>query len=257
MDHGPNNPDRLARRASEQPELPADPIAAPSDAVSREAIWQALVSEPDTGVGIVSIDGQVLYLNPQAVQIYHGPSARPEDFIGKYWHELQPPEWVEERLKVLQRVRLSGQPALMRTIWLGYQLHTWIHYIEGESPDPADFEGSDGASLPERFLTITRRVPSGDGEETVAPGAFEFVESEVADLGPLDPLSPRELEVLALVGQGLTLKQIASVLHRSFKTIDNHRQSIGAKLKLDDRVRLAEVARRAGLTLRDAERQRI
>ncbi|MCC6677651.1 MAG: hypothetical protein IT436_10950 [Phycisphaerales bacterium] len=246
-------------RADGEPPPPggAGPPPLPAEGVPSDVIWQAITSEPDTGVGIVSIDGQVLYLNKQAAQIYHGPDAGPAEFIGKFWRDLHAPEWVEERLRVLQRVRLTGKPVLMRTIWRGYQLHTWIHYIEAETPEPPDLEGADGAALPERFLTITRRVPSEDGEEPIASGKYELVESKVADLGPLEPLSGRELEVLALVGQGLTLKEIASVLHRSFKTVDNHRQSIGAKLNLEDRVQLAEVARRAGLTLRDADRTRV
>lgn len=256
--HGPDG-NHLDRRPDHPDASPPGsvPPGLQVEGLPAEVIWNAIISEPDTGVGIVSLEGQVLYLNPQAAQIYHGPDAKPADFIGKFWRDLHPPEWVEQRLKVLQRVRITGQPALMRTIWRGYQLHTWIHYIEAETPEPTEEDGPDGAAMPERFLTITRRVPAEDGQEPIDSGKFDFVESEVADLGPLEPLSGRELEVLALVGQGLTLKEIASVLHRSFKTVDNHRQAIGAKLKLEDRVALAEVARRAGLTLRDADRTRI
>lgn len=259
MDHSNKGRDPLINRAEEPgpPRAPDAPPPVPPGAISQEAVWQALISEPETGVGIVSIEGQVLYINRQAAQIYHGPDARPEDFIGKYWRDLHDPRWVEERLKVLHRVRLTGAPVLMRTIWRGYQLHTWIHYIEAETPEPPDLDGADGQGLPERFLTITRRVPSDESEENISAGPYEVIESNVADLGALEPLSARELEVLALLGQGLALKEIASVLHRSFKTVDNHRQSIGTKLHIDDRVRLAEVARRAGLTLRDAERVRL
>ena len=44
------------------------------------------------------------------------------------------------------------------------------------------------------------------------------------------PLSPRELEVLELVWQGFTTRQIAHMLHRSFNTIALHRQHILTKL---------------------------
>ena len=47
------------------------------------------------------------------------------------------------------------------------------------------------------------------------------------------------------------------MLFRSVKTIDNHRQSIGKKLNVTDRVVLAEIANRAGLTVADAERPRV
>jgi len=83
------------------------------------------------------------------------------------------------------------------------------------------------------------------------------IESDVADFGELSSLTAKELEVLALLGQGLRLKEIADVLHRSPKTIDNHRTSIGRKLKLADRVDLAQVAAEAGLEIRDAKRTRV
>ena len=44
------------------------------------------------------------------------------------------------------------------------------------------------------------------------------------------PLSPRELDVLELVWQGFTTRQIAHTLHRSFNTIAMHRQHILTKL---------------------------
>ena len=89
------------------------------------------------------------------------------------------------------------------------------------------------------------------------PDTDEVFESEIVNFGELDVLTPKELEVLALLGQGLRLKEIAAVLHRSPKTIDNHRTSIGRKLKLADRVDLAQVAAEAGLQVRDAQRKRI
>ncbi len=86
---------------------------------------------------------------------------------------------------------------------------------------------------------------------------FEFVESQMIELGPLDVLTPRELEVLALIGQGLSLKEIASALYRTVKTVEKHRAAIGMKLAAHDRVKLAEIANRAGLTTRDAARERV
>jgi DNA-binding NarL/FixJ family response regulator len=41
------------------------------------------------------------------------------------------------------------------------------------------------------------------------------------------------------------------------KTINTHRENIGKKLKIDDRVKLAMIAQRAGLQLADAEKERV
>ena len=76
----------------------------------------------------------------------------------------------------------------------------------------------------------------------------------VIRLGELDVLSPRELEVLTLLGHGMAIKDIAETLQRSTKTIERHRESIVAKLSLLKAVVLADQAREAGLSLIDAAR---
>jgi DNA-binding NarL/FixJ family response regulator len=43
-------------------------------------------------------------------------------------------------------------------------------------------------------------------------------------------LSPRELEVLALVAEGRTSREIAFMLHLRLRTIESHREHIGRKL---------------------------
>lgn len=100
---------------------------------------------------------------------------------------------------------------------------------------------------------VTR--PANATELAALEGHFE--RSAIVELGDLSVLTPRELAVLALLGEGLTLKQIAERLHRSFKTIDNHRASIGRKLRESDRVGLSKLALEAGLTLGDAELKRV
>jgi DNA-binding NarL/FixJ family response regulator len=49
---------------------------------------------------------------------------------------------------------------------------------------------------------------------------------------PLERLSDREVEVLALLGRGMTVKEIAAHLHLSTKTIDAHRDHLKKKLGL-------------------------
>ncbi len=49
---------------------------------------------------------------------------------------------------------------------------------------------------------------------------------------PLDALTNRELEVLRLIGQGYSTKEIADRLHLSIKTIGTYRENLKEKLKL-------------------------
>lgn len=64
----------------------------------------------------------------------------------------------------------------------------------------------------------------------------------------LQRLTERERDILRLIGKGLSRIQIAEALHRSPKTIDNHRAAIMEKLAIHDRVELARFAIREGLT---------
>jgi len=63
----------------------------------------------------------------------------------------------------------------------------------------------------------------------------------------LQQLTHREREVLALLGKGLTVPEIAHQLHRSQKTVESHRLALGRKLGADNRVKLARLAIQAGL----------
>jgi DNA-binding NarL/FixJ family response regulator len=49
---------------------------------------------------------------------------------------------------------------------------------------------------------------------------------------PIESLSNREIEVYEMIGQGLTIQQIAARLHLSPKTIETHREKIKQKLNL-------------------------
>lgn len=63
----------------------------------------------------------------------------------------------------------------------------------------------------------------------------------------LDSLSNRELEVLRLIGRGLSRGDIARTLHRSPKTIDGHRERIMKKLDIHTNPELIRFAISEGL----------
>jgi DNA-binding NarL/FixJ family response regulator len=63
----------------------------------------------------------------------------------------------------------------------------------------------------------------------------------------LDSLTPRENEVLRMIGKGSSRIEIAQTLCRSPKTIDGHREAIMEKLDTHDRGELVRFAIREGL----------
>lgn len=60
-------------------------------------------------------------------------------------------------------------------------------------------------------------------------------------------LTPREDEVLKLIAEGHSTKEIARILNISAKTVEKHRASILARLGMRDRTELTRYAIRAGL----------
>jgi two-component system, NarL family, response regulator LiaR len=77
--------------------------------------------------------------------------------------------------------------------------------------------------------------------------AARLVETLTGDGNPLDRLTPREREVLELIGRGFPNKRIARRLEVSEKTVKTHVGHVLAKLGVTDRTQAAVVAVRAGL----------
>lgn len=62
-----------------------------------------------------------------------------------------------------------------------------------------------------------------------------------------DPLSPREQEVVKLIAEGLSGREIGEVLDISPRTVERHRANVLEKLGLQDRVDVTRYAIRRGL----------
>ena len=62
-----------------------------------------------------------------------------------------------------------------------------------------------------------------------------------------DPLTPRETEIVKLIAESYSTKEIAEALVISEKTVDRHRTNILEKLGMHDRVELTRYAIRHGL----------
>ncbi|GLV47387.1 DNA-binding response regulator [Thermus sp. LT1-2-5] len=133
---------------------------------------------------------------------------------------------VLDGLEVTRRLRERGyrgllallttyqEPALVKEAWLA----------------GADAYFSKELSAPElkhRLLKVAR------GEERLTPP-------------DLPPLTPRELEVLRLLAQGLSAKEVARLLHLSPDTVKDHLESLYGKLQAKNRVEALEKARALG-----------
>jgi len=111
---------------------------------------------------------------------------------------------------------------------------------------------------PDDLVTIIRRVFAGEyliNDKVFAKPAVasrvlkEFRELAVygQEAAPIfAPLSPREVEILDNIAQGMTNKQVAYALSISEQTVKNHMSSILRKLSVNDRTQAVVYAMRQG-----------
>jgi len=91
------------------------------------------------------------------------------------------------------------------------------------------------------------------GVEEVVRGDFagtaaEAVRRALEVRQPLSRLSPRQTEVLRLITEGLTSREIAARLSLSEKTVETHRSAVAQRLGIRDVAGLVRYAARVGLT---------
>ncbi len=111
---------------------------------------------------------------------------------------------------------------------------------------------------PEDLVMVIRRVVAGEylindkvfSKPAVASRVLkEFRELAVygQEAAPIfAPLSPREVEILDNIAQGMTNKQVAYALSISEQTVKNHMSSILRKLSVNDRTQAVVYAMRQG-----------
>ena len=86
------------------------------------------------------------------------------------------------------------------------------------------------------------------GETYMSPNLFGVTSPERANVSlSSDPLSRREREILQLVAEGKSTKEIADLLGISFNTVESHRTRLMDKLNIHERAGLVRYAVRRGL----------
>jgi len=149
-------------------------------------------------------------------------------------------------------VRFIFLSALVRDGYLAaaYKCGAWGYFAKGDELDEIAKGVLEVARSPAgRFLMgpkVKARchpVPMGSGR---AHGRRTITLPENAPATALASLSAREVEVLHLIGKGLSRTEVAAELSRSAKTIDRHQERMSKKLGLSSRTDLVRFAIREG-----------
>ncbi|UTT61882.1 LuxR C-terminal-related transcriptional regulator [Microcella humidisoli] len=120
-------------------------------------------------------------------------------------------------------------------------------YDDDEAVLAAVLAGADGYLLKEVRATgivdAIRRVSAGESllDPTLAEGVMSRI-GAAAPASPLDALTPRETEILALIAKGLSNREIGSALFLAEKTVKNYVSGILAKLGMQRRTQAAVLA---------------
>jgi DNA-binding NarL/FixJ family response regulator len=106
-----------------------------------------------------------------------------------------------------------------------------------------------GGSLAELELAITS---VGQGETYLSPGVSgpvikEYVRRTSHEGDSADSLTPRQREILQMIAEGKTTKQMALILNVSVKTIESHRAQLMKRVGVQDIASLVKHALRIGL----------
>lgn len=203
-----------------------------------QEVFTTLTSDSGADTAIVNSEGRVLFMS--AVLSWWAPTRPFDGFSGKLLTDLFPKPIADERLQLIRRVLDTNKPLVMHAAWKGIRTRTVMRPLR-----------SDPSGRPDRVLIVCRGIVPAD-DTRAAQADVEIVQAQHVDKGQLANLTPREMEILALIGQGLTTAAIAEKLFRSRKTIEAHRLSLGIKLSARNRVDLARIAVQSGLVPPDA-----
>ena len=207
-----------------------------------KALWTALSRTPGVGVSITDAEGRLLFVNDTSQVLFSKATAIA--YQGKRISDFHPTEFVKERLALIGRVLKESRPLAIRHVYHGRRIESTLWPI----CDPAP---------PYNRVIVVSIAGTPSLSSDVPAEIIEQAQTQYIDLGPLNVLTRRELEVLVLLGNGLSVPKAASVLFRSPKTIQRHKAAISQKLQVHGQAELVELVASVGLQLSDAHLKRL
>ena len=142
-----------------------------------------------------------------------------------------PPTHTDEGITAAQEIR-RRHPGVAVLVLSQYLESGYAMRLVQDEP------GRLGYLLKERVVDVSVLVDALDrlvsGQCVIDPAIVERLLRRPRDPGPLDALTPRETEVLALMAEGRSNASIATSLELSAKTLETHIRQILIKLDLPE-----------------------
>lgn len=188
--------------------------------------WRALTELTGCAVAVFEALGKIRWVNEEAARVAGAPRER---IMGRRIGDVLD---AEVELSIAEWTRGLGEGRMSASrghLFGGVPYRTTMMALGG------------GAGL---YLSVSRREVEGI---TLEEWRRQASRGSGLVLGHLRELTPRELEVLAMLGEGRTGPEMASLLKRSIRTIENHCLTLHRKLGTGSRAELVKLAREAGL----------
>lgn len=218
MFHSPAAQDAGARPAHD------DRICICENAGCRSS-WDALVEDSDCPIAVGDLSGHYLAVNKAFCDML---GADRKQVVGSSLRKWFSSAFSDERILIRKHVAATQRVVRVLDMVRGKRYLSIIRpFNSPEYPSAV-------------ITTLAARAPDASEIPTLHPVTH-------TDLGPLETLTPREFEVLRMIGEGYAQREIADVLHRTVKTVEAHRASLGRKLNVKKNIQLVQIALAAGL----------
>lgn len=192
------------------------------------AAWAALTQDSGAAVLVADRNGTIKYCNAEGALML---GAQAQAVVGRTLADLFSREVAAERTAFCQTAAACDRAFDVDGIVRGRWMRCAHRAVQSNG---------------ETVVVMVFSMPAWSGAGAESPRGGALV-ARYNDSGPLGALTSREIDVLRLIAEGLSTAEIATELHRSVKTIEWHRVSLGTKLGQTNRVGLARVAIGAGL----------
>ena len=173
---------------------------------------------------------RILWCNDEFARM-HAQSA--DELVGQQLATLYAADLARERETLLAPAMEHGRTATF------FQLLKGICWLTRAWPLDPDALGARGV-----FVVLKQ---ANGRREHMNNGMSQVGTARCSELGDLQVLTPRELEVFYFLAAGMTVAEIGELMHRSPKTVERHLESLHRKMSFKNRAELVRSAVERGL----------